>query len=224
MTEQKLDLAAYEQDVVQHLVLGLARARTLEAFRGDKPWNVDLTQGVLTLGSDTYKAQVLGTFAYASKTFLWAWANPGCGAWSASLSRVNDLRKRALQPGQAVFGQEKVAAAWVHPHELTAVCGELAGKYPVFVGAYDGGEVYLLVTDVDLDLSIRDFSLAYLPGVLLRLSAITTSDAKSCVTAFGKHLGFVAVHGSNTTYFTREDDSFEVSYDAEGRINRVSIG
>lgn len=227
MTEKSsedLDLSAYEDDVELYVLRGLGRMRMLDDLRGDKPWNVDLAAGTLQLGEQSFEVQILGTFSASTRTFLWAWANPGAVAWGAAMSSVNELRSLGERKGYAVFRTPKVAESWVHPRELAPVAAEIAGDYPVFVGAYDGGEVYLMISDVDLDLDLKDFSLAYIPGILLQLSSITVCNQKACAKEFGEHLGFTATDGSNTTYFTRGDDSFDVTYDESGRIQRVSIG
>ena len=139
MSDEELDVSAYEADVIEHVLVGRARARMLEDVRDGKPWNADLERGELKLGATTFRAQILGTFSLQSGTFLWAWANPGSDGWTNALTVANALRARGAQPGQAVFAEASIAAGWVNPNELAYVSGELAGGHPVFVGGYDGG-------------------------------------------------------------------------------------
>ncbi len=199
-----LDLTAYDKDVVQHVLLGRARARMMEDVRGTRDWDVDLARGELRIGRATFGVQLLGTYSHTSATFLWGWANSSARDWSASLEVARELRQRGNLPGQAVYVEAKVAAEWVNPNELAYVSGELAGSLvrgrkkspaggtseglPVFVGAYDGGAAFLLVTTMALDPA--QISLAYLPGIFVELPEFTGMDPRTCIRTFAERIGF----------------------------------
>lgn len=217
----ELDLSAYENDVVEHVLMGRARARMLEDLRDEKPWNVDLTLGKLVLGEDAFRAQILGTFSNSSATFLWAWANSGNAEWGASLEIANSLRQRGERPGNAVFQETSIAAGWVNPNELAYVSGELAGGHPVFVGAYDGGAALLLLTSARLD--VADLPLAYLPGILSGFGSFANADPRPCVRRFVERLGFSVDPGDRSLTATRGADTVTVSFDSEGRVAKVSL-
>ena len=234
MSDEKLDLSAYEADVIEHVLVGRARARMLEDVRDGKPWNADLERGELELGATTYRAQILGTFSMQSGTFLWAWANPGSDGWTNSLTVANALRARGAQPGQAVFAEASIAAGWVNPNELAYVSGELAGGHPVFVGGYDGGAAFLLLTSLRLD--VQQLPLAYFPGILLDLPSVTMGDPRRlsppaetpdrrtrCTRRFAERLGFAVTETPSSMSGTRSDGGFVVRYDGHGRIAEVSL-
>jgi|GEM_PF-6465512 len=221
MSDAKLDVSAYEADVIEHVLVGRARARMLEDLRDGTPWNADLERGELELGATVYRAQILGTFSLESGTFLWAWANPGSDGWTNSLTVANGLRARGAQPGQAVFAEASIAAGWVNPNELAYVSGELAGGHPVFVGGYDGGAAFLLLTSLRLD--VQQLPLAYLPGILADLPSVTTGDPRRCTRRFAERLGFAVAETPSSTSATRTDGGFRVSYDGYGRIAEVSL-
>ncbi len=221
MSDAKLDVSAYEADVIEHVLVGRARARMLEDVRDGKPWNADLERGELELGATMYRAQILGTFSMKSGTFLWAWANPGSDGWTNSLTVANALRARGAQPGQAVFAEASIAAGWVNPNELAFVSGELAGGHPVFVGGYDGGAAFLLLTSLRLD--VQQLPLAYFPGILLDLPSVTMGDPRRCTRRFAERLGFAVTETPSSMSGTRSDGGFRVSYDGHGRIAEVSL-
>lgn len=221
MSDEELDLSAYEADVVEHVLAGRARARMLEELREGKPWNVDLERGELRLGDTTFRAQVLGTFSQQSETFLWAWANPGSDKWTSSLTIANAMRGRAAQPGQAVYAEAKVASGWVNPNELAYVCGELSGGYPVFVGGYDGGAAFMLLTSLRLD--FQQLSLAYVPGILLDLPSFTMGNPRLCARRFAERLGLAVTESHSSMTGTRSDGAILVDYDSEDRIVGASL-
>jgi len=221
MTDQGPDLSAYEADVIEHVLVGRARARMLEDVRARKPWDANLERGELEIGDATYRCQILGTFSQQSETFLWAWANPGSGGWAGSLSIANDLRARGAQPGQAVYAEPKIATAWVNPNELAYVSGELSGGHPVFVGSYDGGAAFLLVTSLRLD--FQQLSIAYLPGILLGIPSVTMGNPRLCMRRFAERLGFLVTETPSSMSGTRSDGGFLARYDGEGRLAEVSL-
>ncbi len=221
MTDPNLDLSAYEIDVVEHLLVGRARARMLEEIREGKPWNVALDRGELTIGGAAYQVQILGTYSEQSNTFLWAWANPGSAGWTPSLTVANALRTRAEEPGQAVYAEPKVAADWVNPRELALVAGEVSGGHPVFVGGYDGGAAFLLVTSLRLD--FKKLELTYLPGIVLDLPSLTVADPRLCTFSFLERLGFEVDETESSLVATRADGRVRVDYDDQGRAVEVAM-
>jgi hypothetical protein len=221
MSDDDLDLSAYDADVVEHVLVGRARARMLEDVRQGKPWNLDLARGELAIGDTRHKAQILGTFAKQSGTFMWAWANPGSKGWRPSLEIATSLRTRGNTPGYAVLRRPQIASGWVNPNELAFVSGELAGGHPVFVGSYDGGAAFLLVTTLRLEPSA--LSPAYIPGLLLDLPQITTADPKACIRRFAERLGYAVEDGPEEIRAARAGSGFQVTFDDQGRIAEVNV-
>ncbi|WP_394838658.1 hypothetical protein LVJ94_17350 [Pendulispora rubella] len=213
-------LSDYKANVVEHVLAGRARARMLEDLRDGKPWTADLERGELQLGSTTFRVEILGTFSFKTKTFLWAWANPGAMAWSASLGSANALRAWGKQFGQAVFAETEILADRVNPNELAYVSAELVGGYPVFVGSYDGGAAFMLLKDLRLEL--EQLPLAYLQGIILDLPAFTHADPRECIRSFLRRLGFALVETSSAMKVTRSDANFVIEYDEQGRIAKIS--
>ncbi len=216
-------LAAFDAAVVEHLLVARARSRMLEDVRANRPWNVDLGTGELTLGGDRHSAQILGTFARESQTFLWAWGNPGAAEWGPSLGLVNALRILAEStPGLACFGERIVPAARVNPNELGLVAAELSGRHPLFVGGYDGGAAFLMVTS--LKLRFEELPIAYLPGIFVDLPTIsTTAPPRACIRRFLERSGFALSESAAVVGGQRSDGDVVVRFDELGRIAKVDL-
>lgn len=203
--------------VHQHLLVARARARMLEDLRADKSWGADLVAASVSIGEDVYAAQLLGTFSLSSHTFLWGWANPGAAPWSRALTLATSLKARG-----GPFGEAKLHANDVNPNELGAVAGELAGGFPLFVGTYDGGAAFLVLTG--LTLSLERFSLAYLPGVILDLPVLTAEPARPCVTPLLTALGFTLTEDTpKRLCATRGPATFRLEFDPEGRPGTLEL-
>jgi hypothetical protein len=219
--DKNLDLSQYDAHVIENVLIGRTRARMFEDLSRGKPWNMDMTSGSLKIDGTRYDAQVLGTFSAESGTFLWAWANPGAGQWGPSLILANQLRKRGDAPGNAVFAQQKVSVAWVHPLELSYVCGELSGGHPVYVADAGTTTVLLLVTSIKLKTEL--VSPAYIPGILLDVQQHVLVDFRPCVERYLQRLNLiVAPEPSASVGVLNDREVIRISWD-RGKIGHITM-
>jgi hypothetical protein len=70
------------------------RKMDLDSVVGNLPWNVDMKKGEISFGADlAFPFQILGTFSYASETWLWAWANTKSGLSESVTQEALQLKK-----------------------------------------------------------------------------------------------------------------------------------
>ena len=219
-----LDLSAYDRDVVEHALVGRARSRMFRARHDSVTWSIALDRTEIDIGGRTFGAQLLGTHARASDTFLWSWANPAAAEWSPDVLDVaNELRERGSRAGNAVFREPKVAARWVNPYELAWVAGELAGGLPIFAGEHGGTTAFVAVVGVDDPPDPELLDPAYLPGMILELHLHIAADPQTCVRVFAERLGFEIDEDERTLRARRADCGFVATFDAQGRPQRVEM-
>jgi hypothetical protein len=223
MGDEELDLSAYDAAVVEHALYGLARARLFDGVARGRSWDADLGAGRLTIGARRYQAQIIGTFARGSRTFLWAWANPGASGWGPSLRAANELRALAQRRGHAVFDQRSVADGWVNARELAYVSGELAGGHPIYAAEAGAATVFLLVTDAEVD--PIDMSVALFPDLFLDFQSFAMVDLSACVARFLERVGFEVMGTDAATHGFRERDGASVTIDwrGDGHVAGVRI-
>lgn len=215
--------ASYAEAVIEHVLVGRARARMLEDIRGNQPWSASLDRGKLQLGRATFGTAIFGTYSHSEGTFLWAWANPGATGWQRSLLQVTMARDAfGDRPGYEMFKRPFNPASEINPNELAYVSAALMGTAPVFVGAHDDGVAFLIVYPLKLHVE-QTFPLAYIPGVLLELPTITTAPQRACTRRFLERLGF-AIHdvGAMITA-TRADGRVTATFDELGRLSSTTV-
>ncbi|MDQ3033261.1 MAG: hypothetical protein M3Y87_12655 [Myxococcota bacterium] len=157
----------------------------------------------------------------STRTFLWAWANPGASDWGRALAAATSLRALGAERGWAVMAQQTVAERWVSPRELALVCGELTGGHPVYFADAGSTTAILLVGDAGLDAAT--ISPAYVPGVLLDAQSFAMVDLRACVARWFARLGMEVSVGATETIGTRERTRVAVRWDAQGRIAKVDL-
>jgi hypothetical protein len=211
----------YMRDIVEHLLFGLTRARMFDEAVAGKPWNADLTKGAVEIGQRIFEAQILGTFAPGSRSFLWAWANPGNAKWSASLFAANEAKKRGQLPGYAMFGEREIFETRANPREIATVTGELTGGHPVYAPLANGTTIFFLIA---APLDPRAVPTPFLPGILLDFQSLVSAHREACVARFFERLGFQTARSAAETVGVRADGTrIHVAWDAQERITNVSL-
>ena len=127
---------------------GLAAFERQAAFTdrvGDRDWQLDQERGILTFGDDlSFPAQVLGSEADRSRTWLWAWANESVEPMLTE--RAAAAREIGQQRGITVLSDPQVDLDRVGEAYLlvmaTAGLLEASAYYPC---PYPGGAAYVLL-------------------------------------------------------------------------------
>lgn len=223
VTDEDLDLSAYDAAVIEHALYGLARAHVFEAIVRNDASSADLGAGTLRIGARRFRAQILGTFAKGSRTFLWAWANPDAQDWGPSLRAANSLRSLSWRTGHDVYGVRSVREGQVNPRELAYVSGELIGGFPVYAADAGPATVFMLVSDARLDPA--DLGITALPRLFRDFESFAMVDRSACVARFLARIGFevTSTDGSTSGWRAQDGAAVTVEWTAEGLVGAVTL-
>lgn len=116
---------------------------------GQRPWRFNMAAGTLTLGDDLrWQVQVLGTQADESNTWLWAWANAASNIPPALVRAAGAMRALGEQHGIPELTEPELPVTDdVNGHFLSMAASGALGARGYYRGPYDGGAVFLLITD-----------------------------------------------------------------------------
>ncbi len=132
----------------QHVATGFARQLALSDLIGDRGWQLDLGQGVVTFGSDLrFPVQVLGSESHGEGTWLWAWANTGSNIPPQALHLVGWLREYGQHHGIPELTEASLSLDKVDGHQLALLASGLTGRC-YYRGPYDGGAVFFHLDNV----------------------------------------------------------------------------
>ncbi|WP_433056893.1 DUF6882 domain-containing protein [Dactylosporangium sp. CS-033363] len=135
-------MPTFEQLFAQHVATGMARQLALADLLGDRDWQLDLTTGQATFGTDlTFGVQLLGTESEAAQTWLWAWANEASNIPPALLHLTTWLREYGAEDRVDTFTEPSFPLSVADGHKLALVASSLTGR-PYYRGPYDGGAVF----------------------------------------------------------------------------------
>lgn len=137
--------AAVAELLREHGLRALDKQVHLSDLFDEADWLLDQDAGTITFGGDVVcSAQVLGTQSDASRTWLWAWANPSV---PATVRRDAELvRSFGERQGISVMtdAEHRIDPS-MSPEMLSLVASELTYADGYYRGPYDGGAVFVLV-------------------------------------------------------------------------------
>lgn len=156
-----LDTKTYDALVEEHALSGFARSIALRDWLGEVSPSFDLAAArAEARGRGSFGMQILGTYASASKTYLWSWANPSIVP-CAPKERANAIHDKAAKDGgPSPFLQRKIAEEWVPHRELVAVVADLEEKPWLAVPYGNDGGVALVLASAPIPAFAVDAGLA----------------------------------------------------------------
>ncbi len=94
---------------------------------GDSGWNVDIKNGTISFGENTYKSGVLGTESASSSTWLWSWAHTEGGL--PEIAAAPSRRAKKALPECPEFANGKFMLDELHTgHNLSMICCAVSEK------------------------------------------------------------------------------------------------
>lgn len=187
-------------------------------------WNADLAVGTLSFGEDhVYAAEILGTWAKADGTFLWAWANAGSGFPDKILAQSKAARELGTTLSDDRLTERK------HPMQendvfelMIAVSGLLPEVRAVYRGPHGGGAAFLVIVDPKLDLGAPD-PVRITRVITEGLAAGVVKDHRVAVGSYLASRGFELNQASDPLVATHPGGAaLSVSFDEMGRVDTVT--
>ena len=206
--------------LVSQLLTGIEAQGRLAGIIGDKPWSVDVANGVLSFADGpSYRADLVGSAAADPGTWLWAWANrhlpEGAGAASDRLRRYGKDHSVALLTTPSMPLSEPPDG--IDPHLAGLLATPLLDGDAYFL-AQNGPQTLVLV--------LHDPS--------LRLGPLTGPDLRTTVTsgigmygtdhraAIGSYLtrrgAELTEDGAEWVVRTADGQETHVTFDGQGRL------
>ncbi|MFC4102645.1 DUF6882 domain-containing protein [Paenibacillus xanthanilyticus] len=170
----------------------------------DLDWNVDMTVGTATFGSDlTFPIQMLGSVSHQSDTWLWAWANTQAQISPNILKQAHLLKAYGMKNNIPELTQTKVFATNYEGHVLASIASGMFKSRFYYAGNYGAGTAFFTIDLMEEDLKkhpeqvltvfpqlIQTFELDHRKALsfYLKDKGFTTNESKDSITAFTAEL------------------------------------
>ncbi|HEX3771565.1 MAG TPA: hypothetical protein VHV30_11895 [Polyangiaceae bacterium] len=135
-----------------------AKQAQLATLIGNRRWDFDMDTGVLTFGGEiAWKTQILGTESQSTGTWLWAWANAASNIPPGLVASAKLLAEKGKEWGiPELTERERRRDGRFNGHAVAMIACQLAGGASYYRGPYDGGAIYLLITDASFPRATDD--------------------------------------------------------------------
>jgi hypothetical protein len=132
----------------QHIVASYQKQLRLQDLVGARDWVFDAPSATLSFGGGvSFATQVLGTEADTAKTWRWSWADGAGGLPQQALKAALKLRDIGATHGIDELVTPELSTKAVSAYDLGMVASGLFGAGAYYRGPYDGGSLWLLLTD-----------------------------------------------------------------------------
>lgn len=132
----------------RHVASSCDKQLHLNDLAGSLEWQYSMTTGVLSFGARfRWQAQLLGTEAHDSQTWLWAWANRASNIPPQLLSAALTLRVLGKLHQTPELIEPELPLDEFNGHGLAMLASGACQANAYFRAPYDGGAAILLIKD-----------------------------------------------------------------------------
>lgn len=210
--------------LAQHGLPALDNQLHLEDLVGEADWLLDQGAGTITFGGEkAFPAQVLGTRADSSRTWLWAWANPSVPEHVTSDARV--IRAYGEQHGIEEFTRAELPLTeTVSGEALALIASQLTDADAYYRGPYEGGAVFVMLRlPEDAPRQIHGDGLRAVRTLSTAPFALPVPLSRDVVESYLRWVGLETEdRGRELTGRDSSGRAVTIRFDGLGRIERVS--
>jgi hypothetical protein len=207
----------------RHAAASFDKQLFLNELVGENAWHFDMATSFLSFGKKyRWQVQLLGTESEVTRTWLWAWANPGgrvpAPSHSANLVRaVGDLQ-RCVQLSEPQFPVGEVDG-----HYLANLASGLCQARAYYRAQNQGGAVFLLIVDKEfprwVGQSLARISTIF-PQVLLSLPI---TDHKTAFRGYLRFYGLQGIESGNTIRVDQDSkNAITAIFDDCNRLSKLN--
>lgn len=212
---------AFTKILSQHVGTAFARQLQFGQFLGDRNFNVNIEQGVVTFGSDLqYPIQLLGTEAEEDNSWLWAWANKGSNLPTNILQCCNNLRDFGVQHTIEEFTNRSFSLALADGHSISLAASGLNDDCCYYRAPYSGGALFFIVFNVPNEVFP---SVDAARSIKIITDIISDLDVEHWIMceSFLNSQGFTVELSEDKMNAIRGDDTIKITFDSQKRISEI---
>lgn len=207
----------------QYGAASLDKQESLASLIGNADWQFSMDTGRLTFGGrHVFPAQVLGTEAEASQTWLWGWANAASGIPAPLLQASHQMQAYGEQNGVAEFASPEFLINGVNGHLLSMIAVGLCGADAYYRGPYEGGAVFLLMTAPQLKAQ-SDNSVPRVIRIYTAFISQFLCDHREALMAYARYKGYSCEsNGSEVVCASPRGEPLRATFDHLGRNTQIT--
>ena len=217
-------MADFQSLFDRHVGASMLRQEALAEQVGGARWGVDLDRQTLSVQTDpprTLAVQVLGSESESSRTWMWGWANVASQLPPASLRQVERLRDFGAANAIPELTTPVLPVREWDGHRLSMVAAGLADAPGYFCCPYDGGALFVLITEPSPRTAVELPVLRLTRALPQALTAFRVVDHRLTLEGLATWLGLRLEPEGEVIRVTGTDGSATVRFDAQHRVAEI---
>ena len=198
----------------------LDRQHVLDALLGEHNWGADIDTGTITFEEPGLECpfEIVGSYAYAQKTWLWAWANQSLPEHMTGVSR------KLLAYGQShnvtKLTEERFPAQNEELHAFGVLACGIGGADAYYAADYGDGILVAALTG-DIVASRWQPDHARLLAVFPQVIRTFDLNHRAALRSYCNALGYT-VTGEDLLTATRDGNTVTAAFDEQGRLADIT--
>ena len=212
----------YNELLEKYGAIGLEKQSSLGDVIGDNNWNVDLNTGTLSFGENIgFSVQILGTYAFDSETWLWAWANTASKLDENLLTDAVALYNYGRENDVEFLTTAEFEADQTNLHAIGIIASGLLGSSAYYCGNYGQGIILMTIKSEIIDNQPYNEQ-SKIISTFSDLINIFTLNHRNAFKSYllGKKYDLIEEAGNVTA--KREDKTIFASFDNMDRLTKLN--
>lgn len=214
-------MSAFTKLLSQYVGKAFTRQIQFGQSIGDRNFNINIKQGVVTFGEDLqYPIQLLGTEADGNNSWLWAWANEGSNFPANILQSCNALCNFGNQHSINEFTERSFSIDVADGHSLSLAASGLNDNCCYYRAPYSGGALFFLVLNVPNEVFQLVEAAQAIEVITEVISHIDVEHQIMCE-SFLNSQGFTVELSKDKMNAIRGNDTIKITFDSQQRIAEI---
>jgi hypothetical protein len=203
-----------------HAIASFAKQMHIAKLVGKLDWGFAMDSGLLSFsGKHHFAAQVLGTESEGGQTWLWSWANTASAIPPALLKAALKLKEIGGQRGLVSFAAPELPLSMADGFVYAMIASGIFGQHGYYRGTYDGGGIYLLITDPRFPAMPAQDAPGAVTAITKAIAALAIPDHPRAIAGYFRWLGWpCTASGSRMRAVAPDGQDLLVEFDAQERM------
>jgi hypothetical protein len=207
----------------RHVAASFDKQLHLVDLVGELNWSFQKSTGLLSFGDHYHwHVSILGTEAYDSNTWLWAWANAASNLPAELLQAPLAMKDLGQRQQIAEFTTAQLPLDEINGHLLSLIASGVCNANGYYRGPYTGGTAFFIIQDENFPK--RDtLPLARIPLVFPQvISALEIQNHKLAFLGYLQHYGLTGVEeGDRVVVMDAGQPVLTAAFDKQNRLTQL---
>lgn len=217
-----MEIINYDTLLEKHAGIAFEKQYNLSDVIGDRDWQIDMSTGLISFGGDyAFPMQILGSYAFDSGTWLWAWANEASGIPENLLGEANQLKRLGEDYNIEFLTKPQYKIEPTDVHALGLIASGEFGSSAYYAGNYGSGILLVTLKSEEID-NVQYNEQARILSVFPQVINTFSVNHKRSLKNYLEAKGYSFVEKDNRSEAQKADNTINAEFDDSGRLLKLN--